>query len=78
MIAIITGSELDHIEVTSVINLMQGARPRWKFVYQMYPPANDTLVTGMSWTKESGCNSLVSGQMIGVKLNAASGEQSEI
>ena len=36
------------IEVTSVINLTQGARPRWKFVYQIYPPAIDTLVTGMA------------------------------
>ena len=32
------------IEVTSVINLTQGARPRWRFVYQIYPTAIDTLV----------------------------------
>ena len=30
------------IEVTLVINLTQGAQPRWKFVYQIYPPAIDT------------------------------------
>ena len=35
------------IEVTSAINLAQGARPRWKFVYQIYPPTIDTLATGM-------------------------------
>ena len=31
------------IEVTSVINLTRS----WKFVYQIYPPPIDTLVTGM-------------------------------
>ena len=31
----------------SVINLSQGAQACWKFVYQIYPPAIDTLVTGM-------------------------------
>ena len=34
-------------EVISVINFTQGARLRWKFVYQIYPPAIDTLVSGM-------------------------------
>ena len=34
----------------SVINLSQGAQARWKFVYQIYPPAIDTLVTGMVLT----------------------------
>ena len=36
------------IEVTSVINLTQGgAGWSWKFVYQIYTPPIDTLVTGM-------------------------------
>ena len=37
---------LELIEVTSVINLTQGGGS-WKFVYQIYPPPIDTLVTGM-------------------------------
>ena len=36
------------IEVTSVINIpASGGRRR--LVYQIYPPAIDTLVTGMAW-----------------------------
>ena len=40
------------IEVASVIFLSEGLRARCKFVYQIYPPAIDTLVTVMD-TSES-------------------------
>ena len=36
------------IGFASVMNLSEGSRARWKFVFQNYPPAIDTLVTGMS------------------------------
>ena len=34
------------IEVASFINLSEGSGAHCKFVYQIYPPANGTLVTG--------------------------------
>ena len=35
------------IDVASVINLSEGSGARCKFVYQIYPPVIDILVTGM-------------------------------